>query len=201
MARSLLPALLITLPLAASAGGFDNGAEGWTLTGDGIQTWQPSGGNGGGWLQLEDTNGGTDILLSAPPAWLGNWSAYLGGTLSFDARRVNDASIDWAGFGEIRISGPGGSVLLDIAPGGLPVDNSWTRYSVTLSSAAGWGDTALLSSVLANVTSLTINGEFHTGPGEVVGIDNIQVAAVPEPAGAALLLGGLGLLAALRRKR
>ncbi|HEY0957302.1 MAG TPA: laminin B domain-containing protein [Roseateles sp.] len=201
MARSLLPALLITLPLAASAAGFDSGAEGWTLTGDGIQTWQPSGGNGGGWLQLEDTNGDTDILLSAPSAWLGNWSAYLGGTLSFDARRVDDASIDWAGFGEIRISGPGGSVLLDIAPSGLPADNSWARYSVTLSSAAGWGDATLLSSVLANVTSLTINGEFHAGPGEVVGIDNIQVTAVPEPAGAALLLGGLGLLAALRRKR
>jgi hypothetical protein len=35
----------------------------------------------------------------------------------------------------------------------------------------------------------------------VVGIDNIQVSAVPEPASAALLLGGLGLMAGLRRKR
>jgi hypothetical protein len=39
---------------------------------------------------------------------------------------------------------------------------------------------------------------------EVVGIDNIQVSAVPEPASAALLLGGLGglgFMAGLRRKR
>jgi hypothetical protein len=51
------------------------------------------------------------------------------------------------------------------------------------------------------VTSLTIKAEFHNGVSEIAGIDNIQVSAVPEPAHAALLLGGLALLAGLRRKR
>jgi len=199
--RAFLTAACLALPLAASAASFDSGDEGWTTPVGGIQTWKPTGGNGGGWLQVEDTDGNTDILLTAPSAWLGNWSAYLGGTLSFDARRINDVSTDWPGFGEVRLSGPAGSLVLDIAAPGQPAGDAWTRYSVTLSPAAGWGDAALLGAVLANVTSLTINGEFHAGPGEQVGFDNIQVSAVPEPTNAALLLGGLGLLAGLRRKR
>lgn len=202
--RSLLAAILIALPLAAAAAGFDTGDEGWTTPvapQGGTQTWQATGGNTGGWLQVADTDGNTDILLTAPSAWLGDWSAYLGGTLSFDARNVNGASTDWGGFGEVRITGAAGSVMLDIAPAGLPaVGGGWASYSVSLAPAAGWSG-ASLASVLANVTSLTINGEFHAGPGEVVGFDNIQVSAVPEPASAALLLGGLALLAGRRRTR
>ena len=213
MARSLLASLLApliatftALPLAASAAGFATDAEGWTIpAGSGIQTWEASGGVGGGWLRVEDIDGNSDILLTAPSGWLGNWSTYLGGKLSFDAKNVNGIAPDWPGFAEIRIGGPGGSLLLDIAPAGLPpTDGQWHHYEVSLTSAAGWGSPGALASVLANVTSLTINGEFHAGPGEVLGIDNIQVSAVPEPASAALLLaglGGLGLMAGLRRKR
>lgn len=205
MARSLLATLIATcaaLPLAASAAGFATDAEGWTIPGgSGTQTWVASGGNSGGWLQVEDIDGNTDILLTAPSSWLGNWSAYLGGTLSFDAKSVNGISPDWAGFGAINISGPGGSVQLDIVAAGLPpADGQWHHYEVALASAAGWGSPATLAGVLANVTSLTLNGEFHAGPGEVLGLDNIQVSAVPEPASAVLLLAGVGLLASLRRK-
>lgn len=211
MAHSLLPylratliaasaALCTALPLAASAASFDGGPEGWTTLDGGLQTWVATGGNGGGWLRIADDTGG-DFLLNAPAAWLGTWSGLLGGTLSFDALNVSNHPGDWPGFGEVRITGPAGSVFLDIvttpAP---PPDGAWHRYSVTLSPSAGWtGDS--LAAVLAEVRSLTIKGEFHNGVFETVGIDNIQVTAVPEPASAALLLGGLGLLAGLRRKR
>ncbi|MFG6412800.1 laminin B domain-containing protein [Roseateles sp. DC23W] len=197
--RAFLTATCLTLPLAAPAASFDDGDEGWT-TPDGVQTWFAVGGNAGGWLRVEDVDGSTDILLTAPSGWLGNWSSFLGGTLSFDVKKDNNVSSDWSGFGEIRISGPGGSVILDAAAPNLPADNLWTHYSVALTPTAGWNG-ASLAAVLANVTSLTINGEFHAGPGEVVGFDNIQVTAVPEPASAALLAGGLALLAGLRRKR
>ena len=204
MARRPLLATLIAplaaLPLAAAAAGFDAGSEGWTTSNGGDQSWVATGGNGGGWLRVADTTN-DDFLLNAPSGWLGNWSAYLGGTLSFDALNVNNEAPDWAPFGEVTITGAAGTAVLDmVAANHPPADGQWYRYSVLLSPSAGWSG-APLASVLANVTSLTLKAEFHAGVSEVVGIDNLQVTAVPEPAGAALLLGGLGLLAGLRRKR
>ncbi|MDR7269585.1 hypothetical protein J2X20_002214 [Pelomonas saccharophila] len=195
MARRLLASCLAaTLSFAASAAlaaGFNTDAEGWTTSNGGDQVWMASGGNGGGWLQVTDITN-DDFLLNAPVAWLGNWSAYAGGTLSFDARNINGDLPDWAPFGEVIITGSGGSLTFDMAPAGSPpADGQWHHYSFVLPSSA----------VLGNVTSLTIKGEFHAGVTEVVGIDNIQVTAVPEPTQAALLLGGLGLLALLRRRR
>lgn len=203
MARSLrafLTATSLTLPLAATAASFDAGDEGWTSINGGAQAWIATGGNSGGWLRVADISD-ADFLLQAPTAWLGNWSGLLGGTLSFDALNVNGESPDWVPFGEVVITGTAGSVTLDIAAANTPpADGQWHRYSVLLAPSAGWSG-APLSSVLANVTGLTIKGEFHAGVTEVVGIDNIQVTAVPEPASAALLLGGLALLAGLRRQR
>lgn len=198
--RTLLTTTCLALPLAAGAAGFDTGTEGWTAVDGGALTWMATGGSPGGWLRVTDTTD-QDFLLKAPAAWLGNWSAYLGGTLSFDALNANGESPDWAPFGEVVITGAAGSVALDIvAPNNPPADGQWHRYSVLLTPSAGWSG-ASLTSVLANVTDVTIKAEFHAGVTEVVGLDNIQVSAVPEPASAALLLGGLGLLAGLRRKR
>lgn len=202
--RASLIALGTALPLVATAAGFNADAEGWTTTNGGLQTWVATGGNGGGWLRVADDTG-DDFLLNAPVAWLGNWSGYLGGTLSFDALNANGESPDWAPFGEVTLTGTAGTVVLDaVAANNPPADGQWHRYSVLLSPAAGWTGSASLAAVLANVTSLTIKGEFHAGVSEVVGMDNIEVTAVPEPASVALLLGGLGALglrAALRRKR
>jgi hypothetical protein len=202
--RSLLLASLIALPLAATAAnlssGFNGGDEGWTTPVGGTQTWQAAGGNTGGWVQVLDTDNDTNIELAAPAAWLGNWSAFLGGTLSFDAKNANGAPITYGGFGEVRITGAGGTVLmLDLAPANEPTGDQWHHYSASLTPAAGWGPS--LSSVLANVTSVTITGEFQAGPGEAVGFDNIRVTAVPEPASLVLMLGGLGLVAVWRRPR
>lgn len=195
MARRLLAHFAATtltfVASAALAAGFNTDAEGWTTSNGGAQVWMANGGNGGGWLQVTDITD-DDFLLNAPTAWLGNWSAYAGGTLSFDAKNVNGDTPDWAPFGEVIITGTGGSLTFDMAPAGSPpADGQWHHYSFVLPSSA----------VLSSVTSLTIKGEFHAGVTEVVGIDNIQVTAVPEPTEAALMLGGLGLLALLRRKR
>lgn len=204
MVRSLsatLFAACAALPLAAAAAGFNADAEGWTTSNGGTQAWVATGGNGGGWLQVTDISNDDDMLLNAPSSWLGKWAGFAGGTISFDARNVNGESPDYAPFGQVILSGAAGSVVLDIVPDGNPAaDGQWHHYSATLSTAAGWAG-APLADVLNNVTSLTIKGEFHAGATEVLGIDNIQVTAVPEPESAALMLAGLGLLAVLRRKR
>lgn len=197
----LLAAASFALPLTCSAAGFTAGAEGWTTTLGGDQAWVATGGNGGGWLRVTDTTL-DDFLLNAPTSWLGNWTGYLGGIFSFDALNANGVSADWSEFGQVTITGSAGSVMLDIAAAGNPPpDGLWHHYAATLTPQAGWTGTASLAAVLANVTSLTIKGEFHIGVAEVVGIDNIQVSAVPEPGSAGMVLAGLGLLAALRRKR
>lgn len=93
---------------------------------------------------------------------------------------------------------------LPLAAGAAGFATDAEGWSTTNGGVQTWmptGGNASLAAVLANVTGLTIKGEFHAGVTEVVGIDNIEVSAVPEPAQAALLLGGLALLAGLRRKR
>lgn len=188
---SLVAAALTLATSATLAAGFNTDAEGWTTSNGGAQVWVASGGNSGGWLQVTDITD-DDFLLNAPAAWLGNWSGFAGGTLSFDARNINGDTPDWAPFGEVVITGTGGSLVFDMAAvGSPPADGQWHHYSFVLPASA----------VLSNVTSLTIKGEFHAGVTEVVGIDNIRVTAVPEPSEAALLLGGLGLLGLLRRRR
>jgi hypothetical protein len=63
------------------------------------------------------------------------------------------------------------------------------------------GTTKILNSVAVQTTSQTITDlkfAFTAGTG-TIGIDNIQITVIPEPSAA--LLGGLGMLALLRRRR
>ena len=179
---------------------FDSNAQGWTVFDGGNMTWQGAGGNGGGHLQISDLNDG-DFQLDAPSTALGNLSFYFGGSLSFDARNIDGATPDWAGFGQITITGANGTgtLIVDTIPLGQPgIGAGWQRYSVPLTTAI-WG--ASLPTVLANVAKLSIEAEFHAGQPELVGVDNISITAVPEPADWVLMLAGLGVVAAFTRHR
>lgn len=177
---------------------FTSDAQGWTAVSGGAVNWMSSGGNSGGFLQITDVSN-DDFLAAAPAAALGDWSAYLGGTLSFDARNVNGESADWPTFGLVTLGSGQTNLTLDlIAFNQPPADGLWHHYEVPLTVAA-WG--AQLPAVLSNITGASIGGEFHAGVTEVVGFDNISITAIPEPAAPALMLSGLALLAVTALKR
>lgn len=181
---------------------FDTDAQDWTLS-DGTLTYVSSGGNTGGYVNTTDINS-NDMALHAPTTALGNWTQYLGGTLSFDALNTSNQQADWNGFGLVTLSNGSLSVTLDLEPNlnEPPANGLWKTYSAVLSNAV-WGSN--LTSVLSNVTSVTVTTEDHVSSSfsdEQVGFDNFSVTAVPEPESYAMLLAGLGLIgvATARRK-
>lgn len=84
--------LLFAAP-AASAGliassTFDTDADGWTLSGDGINlTWLATGGNPGGHIRGADDERGIGWHFDAPAKFLGDVSSAYGQLLTFDLRQ------------------------------------------------------------------------------------------------------------------
>jgi hypothetical protein len=204
---NLSPATCAVLLLAASTlspnaradivSTFDTGLEGWTGVGGTV-----SHGAGGYLLQLDTQN--SWMSVAAPAAFRGNLSAYLGGTLSFDALNANGVAPNLASgpwFGTVTITGPGGSASRPVAgvgPGQPAANGAWQTYTAALGPAAWSGN---LAAALANVTSLTVSLEFNEDIVELAGFDNFRVTAVPEPGTWALWLGGLAALCRLATRR
>lgn len=182
---------------------FDTDAQGFTLVGDGLLSHTIDQGNGH--LVVTDTNGSTDVYLSVPLAAVGaDWSAYLGGTLSFDARMANGIAPSWPDFGTVRFTSTADQVAFaDLAPDVAGVITEpgaqWKTYSITLDSSQFSG--ASLVGVLPSLKSITISMEAGNGPIEVVAFDNFAVSSVPEPQTWVLSALGLASLVGLRWRR
>lgn len=192
--------VLVFAPQAARAANislsFDAGAQGVVPSSGGLMQFEA-----GGFLSQKDIDG-QDMLLHLPVALLGDWSGFLGGTLSFDAINLNGAATDWLDFGRVTITGAAGSASLDIVAAPAPA-STWTTYTTTL-DAATWGPG--LAAILAQVSDVSIKLESHIGFDgaegfELNGFDNLKVTAVPEPQSTALMLAGLGTVAVLAARR
>jgi hypothetical protein len=193
---------------AGAASTFDTGTDGWLLAGDAttaIPAWIATGGNPGGFVNGIDTVTGGVWYWQAPAAFLGDASSSYGQTLSFDLRMRGSGTLFDAS--DVVLTGGGLSLHLDLAV--LPADSAWTRYSVTLSEAAPWKVGALdgpavtpaqLHAVLGSLAGLRIRGEFITGA-DNGDLDNVVLAAVPEPESWTLWLLGLALLRRTARRR
>lgn len=204
--RHLIAASLLALGAAAAdaniSSSFGSRLEGWTGAG-GTVSYVASGGNGGGYLSQTDTLN-TWMSVSAPAAFLGNLSAYLGGVLSFDVKNISNHASDlqsgpW--FGAVTITGAAGSASRNVAGTGpgLPLaDGLWHTYSAMLSPALWSGN---LAAALANTTAITLTLEFNSAIIETAGLDNFQISPVPEPASALLLALGLGWCGAAASRR
>ena len=213
----LCGALLLALFAACAATGnaqaiaiistFDVDAEGWTPNpGEASLAHVAAGGNPGGHIRLTDIGTGGVPFGSgafASTAFLGDLTAFLGGTLSLDMATFAGGGTTFASFGAIQLSGGGDTATLDIAAT-APALNTWQSYSAPLTAAA-WGksDAAFLA-ILTNVTSIGIPTDAFNG-GDTIGIDNFAVTmpsmALPAPATALILLPGLALLGLARTTR
>lgn len=221
LCRSLIASTLLLLTCSAQAAiseDFSNGAAGWTavdLPGSGIYTpvlnnvtvtYSATGGSPGGHISASDPSSNS-FYFNAPSAFLGNLSSYEGGKLSFDTYYTpKSAGTEWRGDADLVLTGGATTLVWQAAsnPG-----STWTHVSSMLAVGQGWkigslngadANVADFASVLGNLASLRIRGEYVNGVVETTGLDNVMLAPVPEPETWAMLLAGLGLLGLKRRR-
>lgn len=208
----LLLALFVSPAMADVTSQFDAGTEGWLVVSypfrshvaDPGTTGAPFDagfGNPSGSLRVGDVYGETG--LAAPSAYLGDKSAYYGGSLSYDILiRFSDV----IGYPAAVLNGGTISLYYETFP---PPLDAWYTFEIPLTEA-GWrvsGGTTFATetqfrSVLANLQGLYIYTEWNTGDDDT-SVDNVSLSAPAQtpallPAGIAVLVALL-LLAASRR--
>ena len=177
---------------------FDNDLDGWTLEGGSSRdlVFNSFSGNPAGSLRLFGSSP-TTLELVAPTTFLGDLSVFDGGIFSFDGSNSESFDSTLPSFGTITISGPAGTASRDIVEGGVSFPNFET-YSTSL-IASEWGVTQnTWDSILSDVTRLTIDVSAQSGLVDI-GIDNIEINAVPEPS-SSLFLGLTALMLGMRRR-
>lgn len=186
--------VLAAVLLAGCSGGgpatvtstFDDGAEGWTVTGDAqageaIPEHVPEGGADGGYVRATDDTAGGVWYWNASTAYVGDVSAYAGGTLSFEL--VQSSTEDPFDSPDVVLVRGDTRLGYDFGDAASHPGTDWTPYEVPL-SADGWTnlDTGAAATddefetVLAALERLLIRGEYRTGS-DVGGLDSVELSA------------------------
>jgi len=148
---------------------FDEGEEGWFSEGSGRLTWQRFGGDPGGFLQEEGTDGGWSY--HSPSSWAGDWGRYVGGVLCFDERLIAAGGPEPEG-GSIKIMGSDGTVFISSSPA---PERSWTHRELILNASNFGASEAEFRNVMRSVVGISIEGEGARDTW-ILGIDNVIVA-------------------------
>jgi len=203
---------------------FDTNDQGWLVhdlngSGDYVDSistyavdYHSTGGNTGGFISGTDRSGGS-FFLEAPTSDLGNYTVFNGGKLNFSL--TTDQSVDFVDDSVVIFRGSASNLTIVTAITPLPNAN-WSNYSIDLNAsnfhygnlAGGVVSTSDFSAIMADLTDVSIDGEYHVGISETTGLDsvafvraNVGSGAVPEPSTYGIL-GALTLAGAtlLRRK-
>jgi predicted ribosomally synthesized peptide with SipW-like signal peptide len=167
---------------------FEEGEEGWTLIGDSTTVEAQiveSGGNPGAYLEATDQVAGGVWYWNAPASFLGDQSAFAGGRLAYDLQQAPRSSQFVAD--DIVLEGAGTTLVYRYdSPADYPAESpAWSEYDIALDASAGWtvgtnaGPAATpteIASVLGDLTSLRIRGEFRSGA-DTGGLDNPRFVA------------------------
>ncbi|HEX5052870.1 MAG TPA: laminin B domain-containing protein [Planctomycetota bacterium] len=193
-----IPVLCALLSITATAQSvpvvesrFDTGTtEGWTALAAAAFNGSPTGGNPGGYLYVDNSEGQV-CYIRAPGAFLGDLRGYVGGTLSFDGKMIGTGGSPWTNpldYGHVFLSNGSTQVVADLAPN-QPLTTAYTTYSMPL-LPANWGvSAAAFDALLANVTELRISVEALYGA-EIQAIDNVVLAPAGTPAAVAPFAAG-----------
>jgi hypothetical protein len=187
---------------------FDSDAQGWTGNpGQGSLAFAATGGNPGGHIRVTDigigTNNGFASGALAGSAFLGDLTAYDGGTFSLDMATFAGGGATFASFGRVVLFSGSATAEYDFAAT-APARGGWQNYSMNFdASTFGVSQTDWLS-ILSNVTLLGISTDAFDGA-DTIGIDNVVLTSdmppVPLPASLVLLAGALAGLGAFKRMR
>jgi alkaline phosphatase D len=190
------------VPVGAAAGTpapvtstFDTDADGWVTLNDGSLSYVATGGNPGGHLFASDLGQGSWWYFQAPNKYIGDKSAYIGGTLSFDAKQSGGAFNDAPTYGDIVLLGTNGVALAYNFD--TPHGTAWAGFEATL-VASDWTvatvgtagglvtytqssvapTDAEFEAVLSDVAALYVRGEYRSGS-DSSGLDNVVLAPAP----------------------
>lgn len=146
--------------------------------------------------------GGRLVAMNALAQWSGNYIAAGVTAISMDLKNLGNSDLSVRLYFEDPIPGPPTNEAVTSAAV-LPAGSGWTHVSFAITPPALTvlqGDAATL---LGNTTVLRIYSGGADFPPEritgVLGVDNVR--AVPEPASAALLLGGMAAVAGVAARR
>lgn len=183
----LLLLLLFPLAIAAQTSTFNSSNENWRASGDPTNTdafWEPTGGNPGGYIRVEDDAIGGLWYFDAPSRYTGNKCDAYGKYLRWD-QFTSDTTNQFNPIGTR-------DVILESNTMTLVFDNpqnpglGWTHFDVLLREDAGWRignlngpapTQAQFQSVLANVSGLRIQGEYRS-QADFGGLDNVILESV-----------------------